>query len=152
MPAVLTDAQKEAKRARDAAYRARKAAEKVVESESLGPVVNPDGSPTDVTLAMFGKTPVVVEDTEIAFKVRKGKSAEGPVTGLQLVVVQKYRDGARLLTGDGRQIKRDATCEHIKDFPAGYVGVAFEVVGGPLNGTHGWVHRVRGCNRPYSIA
>lgn len=51
MAKQLTEAQREAKRARDKAYRERKAA------ESLGPVLNADGSPSDVTVQMLtGRT------------------------------------------------------------------------------------------------
>jgi hypothetical protein len=158
----LSDAQRQAKRARDAAYRARKAAEKLAsqdeESESLGPVVNDDGTPTATTLAMFGiANPVVSwlmraassQLTETILRSNKGKAFESPRGGMPTVIVQKYRDGARLLTTDGRQIKRDALCTH--ELPDGYTGVYYEVVGGPQAGSHGWVHRARGCNRPYQI-
>ena len=167
--ATLTQAQRTAKSNREKAARsAKKAAAAIVPTiqvedlsdESLGPVVNEDGTPTATTVEMLtGVAPVEAPAPEPEplslhdqiLKLGKRTQVEAPRGGVATIIVQKYRnDGSRLLTSDGRQIKRDAACTH--ELEQGYAGVFYEIVGGRFDGEHGWIHRARGCNRPYATA
>lgn len=152
MAIAITDLQREAKRQRDAAYRARKKAEASVEISTADPVVEvvlaPAVGPKTGQLKkiedIFPKAETYVD---VILKTEKGAEVEAPRGGMITYIVQKYRnDGARLLTGDGRQVNWDGMCAHPD---TGGNVVYYEIVGGRRAGEHGWLHRTRGCNRIY---
>ena len=153
MSVAITEFQREAKRARDKSYRERKAkqlaAREIVE-ESLGPVVLEDGSPSDVTIEILtGGTYASKGALQDVMAARKGSTVTAPRGGQQVLVVQSYRDGSKLLTTDGQRVQFDELCSHT--LPEGEQAIYVEIVGGPRAGVHGWAHRARNCNRLFQV-
>jgi len=142
----------------------------VAEDESLGPVVNEDGTPSDVTLAMFGLPAGVAEDDEDieGFRIERqaefdefvstihdlqpGDAVTTPVGGMPAVLVRvnQRNDWEYLFTGDGLTARRNQVCPHktAQADPATWTYFeALKTAYAQYSQAHGWVHSAPTCRR-----
>lgn len=172
MAKILTPEQREQKRQRDAAYRARKAAQKnltdqvfKVKLDSKVEDAIADALNGKISLTEFGAIAAAnpgIETTPVTAPVadplraavltaQLGDSVTAPVTGMEAVVQKTFRGGGRLLTEDGEHMWANQCPHSTEEREAKGTVIFYEMVGlgnkDFADGTTGNVHRFSRCNK-----
>lgn len=167
MAKTLTPEQREAKRQRDAAYRARKAAQKnqtpidievdvdefLAEAEELDAWANQVLDDLDIVETpapdpAFAKFAV---DHANALGAQLGDMVTAPVTQLEAMVAKTFRGGGRLLTEDGEHMWANQCPHSTEERETRGTVIFYEMVGEGnkdfADGATGNVHRFSRCNK-----
>lgn len=144
MAKELTPEQREAKRKRDAEYRARKKAEaQPLTNAALKEAFIAEADELDELEAEAN------DNRSIVLAAKLGEYVRTPRGGMLGYVQKTFKAGGRFVTEDGEGLYPE-WCKHVEAGPVEHT-VYFEQIG-PGNkdwsdGAHGWAHRFSRCNK-----